>query len=78
MFVLKVGGRDADVGAAAPETREVSTERQFVGSSIFSRTVWLPEPVESTQVTAKLEDGVLTVTVPKADAKQTVHKVEIQ
>ncbi|KZW03337.1 HSP20-like chaperone [Exidia glandulosa HHB12029] len=62
----------------APETREVSTERQFVGSTMFSRTVWLPEPVESTKVTAKLEDGVLTVTVPKAEAKQGVHKVEIQ
>ena len=38
----------------------------FTGSSSFTRTVLLPQPVDSSKVTAKLEDGVLTVTIPKA------------
>ena len=38
----------------------------FTGTSSFTRTVLLPQPVDSSKVSAKLSDGVLTVTVPKA------------
>lgn len=73
-------GAEASTEGTAPasETREVSTERQFVSNSVFSRTVWLPQPVESSKVTAKLEDGVLTVTVPKAESQQGVVKVAVE
>lgn len=50
-----------------PESNALSTERVFSGTSTFTRTVVLPRPVDSSKVTAKLLDGVLTVTVPKAE-----------
>ncbi|RPD62403.1 HSP20-like chaperone [Lentinus tigrinus ALCF2SS1-7] len=49
-----------------PEQTAISTERTFRGTSKFTRTVLLPQPVDSSKVTAKLSDGVLTVTIPKA------------
>lgn len=51
-----------------PEQRAtaIATERVFSGTSRFTRTVLLPQAVDSSKVTAKLADGVLTVTVPKA------------
>lgn len=62
---------------APPEPREISSERSFIGSQTFTRTVWLPRRVDSNNVTAKLNDGVLTVTVPKAEDPESVQ-VEIQ
>ena len=52
--------------AAQPEQTAISTERMFTGTSSFTRTVMLPLPIDSGKVYAKLADGVLTVTVPKA------------
>ncbi|PIL22557.1 hypothetical protein GSI_15246 [Ganoderma sinense ZZ0214-1] len=52
--------------AAQPEPTAISTERMFTGTSSFTRTVMLPLPIDSSKVSAKLADGVLTVTVPKA------------
>lgn len=62
---------DADVlstvsPATAAEQTAISTERMFTGTSSFTRTVLLPLPIDSSRVSAKLADGVLTVTVPKA------------
>ena len=44
----------------------IASERMFSSASRFTRTVLLPQPVDAAKVTAKLADGVLTVTVPKA------------
>lgn len=52
--------------AVAEQSQPISTERHFAGTSTFTRTVWLPRPIDSSGVSAKLEDGVLTLTVPKA------------
>lgn len=51
----------------APALNQISTERSFVGTSTFTRTVWLPRQVDSTGVTATLNDGILTVKIPKAE-----------
>ena len=59
-----LSGVDSDPGPA--EQSQISTERTFRGTSTFTRTVWLPHPIDSAGVKAKLEDGVLTLTVPKA------------
>ncbi|KAI0354937.1 HSP20-like chaperone, partial [Trametes cingulata] len=56
-----------------PESTALSTERLFTGTSSFTRTVVLPRPVDSSRVTAKLQDGVLTVTVPKAEDAGSVQ-----
>ncbi|KAI0661909.1 HSP20-like chaperone [Cubamyces menziesii] len=56
-----------------PELTALSTERLFSGTASFTRTVVLPTPVDSSKVTAKLSDGVLTVTVPKAEDTGSVQ-----
>ena len=38
------------------EQSQISTERTFTGTSTFTRTVWLPRPIDSSGVKAKLED----------------------
>ncbi|KAI0770328.1 HSP20-like chaperone [Fomes fomentarius] len=54
------------VATQNPEQNAISTERLFSGTTSFTRTVLLPQPIDSSKVTAKLSDGVLTVTIPKA------------
>ncbi|KAK0221819.1 HSP20-like chaperone [Armillaria fumosa] len=51
---------------------QISAERQVWSNSSFTRTVWLPRPVDSSGVSAQLKDGVLTVTIPKAEDKASV------
>ncbi|EKM51483.1 uncharacterized protein PHACADRAFT_261631 [Phanerochaete carnosa HHB-10118-sp] len=65
------------VTTTPPEPREISSEREFVGSRTFTRTVWLPRRVDPNHVGAKLNDGVLTVTVPKAEDPGSVQ-IEVQ
>jgi HSP20 family molecular chaperone IbpA len=48
-----------------------------MGHSVFTRTVWLPHPVNGNNVVAKLEDGVLHLTIPKTEEKETL-KVPIE
>ncbi|KLO19254.1 HSP20-like chaperone [Schizopora paradoxa] len=51
----------------------LSSERFFSSTSSFSRTVWLPRRVDGSKVKAKLEDGVLTVNIPKAVDPESVR-----
>ena len=60
-----IGTTSAVADASTPN--QISSERSFVGTSAFTRTVWLPRQVDSTGVTATLNDGVLTVKIPKAE-----------
>ncbi|EIM80427.1 HSP20-like chaperone [Stereum hirsutum FP-91666 SS1] len=51
--------------------QQISTNKalnDFVGTSrsAFSRTVWLPRPVDAKNVQANLDHGVLTLRIPKA------------
>ncbi|KAJ7600595.1 HSP20-like chaperone [Mycena floridula] len=62
---------------ASAESNQLTVERPFVGQSTFTRTVWLPRPVDSEKVTAKLENGVLSISVSKVeDAGSVLVKVE--
>ncbi|KAH8104553.1 HSP20-like chaperone [Cristinia sonorae] len=63
---------DSTAIAQAPQQNEISTERSFAGSSTFTRTVWLPRQVDSNNVSAKLDDGILTVTIAKAEDPASV------
>ncbi|OBZ71652.1 Small heat shock protein C4 [Grifola frondosa] len=63
----EAGAEGSKAVATAPEQTQISTERTFTGSSSFTRTVWLPRPVDTKNVSATLSDGVLTVTIPKAE-----------
>lgn len=56
------------------EENYIRRERRY-GS--FSRSVTLPEAIESEKAEASFEDGVLTLTIPKApEAKPKVIKVK--
>jgi HSP20 family protein len=44
-----------------------STEGQSEIRSSFSRTLWLPEPVDGKRASAQLKDGILTLRIPKRE-----------
>ncbi|TFK52561.1 HSP20-like chaperone [Heliocybe sulcata] len=71
------GSTSKDVANANETSNAISTERDISGTSTFRRSVWLPRPVDGNAVKAKLEDGILTVTVPKAEDKASV-KVAVE
>ncbi len=54
----------------AEGVKEDSYRRQERPMGRWSRTITLPERVESTQIGASLADGILTVTFPKAESAQ--------
>ena len=43
----------------------------------FQRTLRLPYPVEASQVQARLDNGVLTITMPKSATKQGAQRIQI-
>jgi HSP20 family protein len=47
--------------------KNVRYHRQERGSGIFNRTIQLPFPVNTEKVSAEINLGVLTITLPKAD-----------
>lgn len=55
-----------------PGKNQISSERSFVADSVFSRTIWLPRPVDGANVSAKLDEGVLTLTLNKMADKASV------
>jgi hypothetical protein len=59
-----VAQTDAHLGSQPARSAESTT-----GFS-FSRTVWLPQAIDVGAVSAKLADGLLTVSVPKASIAQ--------
>jgi HSP20 family protein len=56
---------------------KLSVERSFTGSSMFTRTVWLPRPAATGNVTAKLAEGILTLRIPKAEENDAV-KINVE
>lgn len=48
---------------------QLSVEREISRNIRFTKTVWLPRSVDTQDVSAKLENGVLTVLARKAEDK---------
>lgn len=72
------------VMSISSETKEESTseernysKREFNYSS-FERRFTLPDNIKEEQVSAKYEDGILKVSVPKADEKEKNTKKQVQ
>ncbi len=61
--VLTVSG-ERRAEADAPATDHIRRERVF---GAFERQITLPFPVNQSEIVAKFEDGVLTITLPKAE-----------
>lgn len=53
-------------------SNQLTTERLYSGTSSFTRTVWLPRPVDSSKITAKLSDGILMLKAPKMEDKESI------
>ncbi|KAH9936285.1 HSP20-like chaperone [Fomitopsis serialis] len=63
-----VEGSTSTAVTQAPESSaQLSIERSFTSNASFTRTVYLPRAIDTGNVSAKLTDGVLTVTVAKAE-----------
>jgi len=58
---------------AQHEPNQLTVERAFTGGSSFTRSVYLPYPIDASAVRAKLVDGVLTLEAPKAEDKASVQ-----
>ncbi len=70
---LSISG-ETKVEEEAKEEDYIRRERRY-GS--FSRTVTLPEGLESDKAEASFQDGILTLTIPKApEAKPKVIKIK--
>src|ERR1051326_915622 len=69
--ILKIRGEKAPMFDVANdgELRVYGSERV---TGMFERSVRLPEFVDSDRISAELRDGVLSVTIPKADRKSVV------
>ncbi|CAE6444149.1 unnamed protein product [Rhizoctonia solani] len=49
------------------ESKDVSPDGTYEYRSTFSRTVWFPQAVDAKNAQAKLEDGILTLNIPKRE-----------
>jgi HSP20 family protein len=66
-----------DGEAAKQEAAKITWLRRERGTGAFERRLSLPVAVDASQVEARLVDGVLTVTCPKAPESQP-HKVAVR
>jgi|SRR5690242_14758202 len=69
------GTKSSTIDAAAGSKTRVYAAERVSGS--FERTIRLPEFVDGEHIDARFENGLLTVTVPKAKAAQA-RKISIQ
>ncbi len=63
---VKISGETIAPAVAADE--KVQTLRSEIGYGKFSRAFELPEEIDADKIEANLENGVLTLRVPKAEA----------
>ncbi|KIM29993.1 hypothetical protein M408DRAFT_99856 [Serendipita vermifera MAFF 305830] len=69
---------DAEKTGTTKDTnnKQVATASQWSGSRAFTRTVWLPHRIDAKNVSAKLDNGVLTVKATKAKDEAVTVPVE--
>lgn len=60
------------------EEKEKQYYRKEIKKGSFERMVALPSPVEKDKVEALYEHGVLTVTMPRKEKKESSGKVEVK
>lgn len=66
-----VDALDTTAIANGEQPTDVSVEREFKRNVSFTKTVWLPRSVETQDVSARLENGVLTILAKKAEDEAT-------
>ncbi len=74
--VLTVNGEKKDLSKDQKEKKILRSERYFGN---FKRLFRLPEDINADGIEAKFEDGILTISVPKAEVKSQKEKtIEIK
>lgn len=74
----EIGKHPGGSGNGEPQGKEcVTWHRRERGTGAFERRITLPVPVDAARVDARLTNGVLTVTCPKAPEAQP-HKVQVR
>lgn len=72
---LQLSAEREEATEEAEEGRYVRRERR---TEAASRSVTLPEEVDQDGVSAEYQNGVLTVTLPKAQAAAESHRIEVE
>jgi HSP20 family protein len=78
---LSATGNSLSIGGerkVAPETEIASYHRREREAGVFRRTITLPNDIDSNRVEAHYNNGILTITLPKAEVskpKQVTVKV---
>lgn len=65
-------------GGSENDAMVATTPGQWETRTSFSRTIWLPRPVDSAKVSGKLEDGVLRLEIPKMEEESGRTKINVQ
>mgnify|MGYP006268005113 CR=1 FL=1 len=78
-FELSVDKDVLSIHGQAPEGTEGMkyTHREF-GLVDFERRFHLPETIDAARVSARYDDGVLYITLPKTEPVQTVRSISVQ
>ncbi|KAM1715240.1 hypothetical protein ACFX12_025748 [Malus domestica] len=71
------GGKEREEAHAAKDTVSNVAERG-TGKGDFSREIALPENVKLDQIKDQVENGVLTIVVPKDTTPQTIQSAKHQ
>lgn len=74
VLVIKAEGREENQGNEKDTVWHVAERGIGIGKGDFSRKIELPEDVKMDQIKASVENGVLTIVVPK-DASPKPSKV---
>jgi HSP20 family protein len=78
---VRVEGRLLTISGARTTVNETKTDDKVVRSersmAQFVRTIELPGPVKAESVTAKYDNGVLTLTLPKADQAASSAQIPV-
>ncbi len=73
--VIKISGETIAPAMSADE--KVHTLRSEIGYGKFSRSFELPEDIQADKIEAKLENGLLSLHVPKAEEVKP-HTIKVQ
>ena len=77
--VVDVNARRLSIEAVRKETKDTNYNRKESFTGTYKRSFTLPDNADADGITANMEDGVLTVKIPKLDKpKETKKKIEIK
>jgi HSP20 family protein len=77
--LVDVNERRLSIEAERKEVKDLKYNRKESFTGKYKRSFILPDDADSDNITANMEDGVLTVVIPKLEQpKQTKKKIEIK